>query len=959
MTTRNAVLYLWFSLVLLMISSVTAAAEVSLEKVLPFAASDEVRIAVEILTPAGESFLDLHAKISSCDDDSMLWSGYLGRALISGATTTQFSSRVTHLNPNLWTPSTPHLYRLNVRATRDEQTLAETKIRFGFRSFENHQGQFMLNGKPIYLRGVAINPPGRGIPEQVGFSREFAEDYIRFLKSHNVNIIRLHRTSQDWFDLCDELGMMIFQGCYGSPPGGKKTELPKDMDRTIELYKSRYFEEYVRHPSIIIYTLANELPYFGSLAEPYEAFVREAWLRLREWDPNRLYITNAGYGNGKSGEIFDFHRYWGWYYGSFLTYHVLRDYEPYKALREHPDDNPQPMTMTECVGCYNMPNGRFNLVFRQRASALGWTGYTENQPQADLEYHALSLKNSVELFRRLRKYNPKLAGIMPFTILFDRWSNISCFEDMSPKLAMKQMQISYQPVLLSWELWTPNVYSGSTILPIAHLVNDSVDFEDFPASVLEYALVASDGTMALSQRSALPSVPYSECRSAPVSIKLPAALSSGEYTLQGRVLVNGVVRSSNETHLYVQHTSKAAKSSSKSNRPTFIFDGAGETRDALRSLGFNVSVADDIRTIAADGCLIIGEDAFDASLSAASETLKNFVQAGGRVLVLRHEDWRGVASWLPLKFRALTASPIDVAYPQRHRPFVLGSFINPLRPNNPCFDGVPRERLTLWSDYTNWDESKTDFPRVFPVNAGFEIPAQEDLGCTAVLANYDNDLRGVALCEIFDGKGSVILCAFDLIRRCGLDPVAERLLVNVVEYAASQDVHEHAPRITEPIVWADFSTEKGVISGTHNGFLEEVVQVDPATDAILARNQNRAYGWNDDPGRLFRLRGRKPVGTGASLSSELFGADLTERSLGYARFFINVPGDRRMLSTLVENPSSERVPFQVNLNGIPTEGVWLEPEQMTEVTCSLPLAAEYLEIGYVSTVETVVLETRI
>src|SRR5206468_9724164 len=118
---------------------------------------------------------------------------------------------VSGLKPKIWSPASPTLYILEVFATRDGKTLATRKVRFGFRSFEIHDGQFQLNGQPIFLRGVAINPPGRGIPESVGESRKFAEDYVRFLKSQNLNIFRISTDeSQVWFDVCDELGMMLY-----------------------------------------------------------------------------------------------------------------------------------------------------------------------------------------------------------------------------------------------------------------------------------------------------------------------------------------------------------------------------------------------------------------------------------------------------------------------------------------------------------------------------------------------------------------------------------------------------------------------------------------------------------------------------------------------------------------------------------------------------------------------------
>ena len=88
------------------------------------------------------------------------------------------------------------------------------------------RGRILLNGRPIFLRGNAINPPDRNIPDSLEENRRFVEPYVRYLKSVGVNIIRLTRHSQVWFDVCDELGMMLFQGNYGTPKGGTARSAP-------------------------------------------------------------------------------------------------------------------------------------------------------------------------------------------------------------------------------------------------------------------------------------------------------------------------------------------------------------------------------------------------------------------------------------------------------------------------------------------------------------------------------------------------------------------------------------------------------------------------------------------------------------------------------------------------------------------------------------------------------------
>src|SRR5438477_514950 len=93
------------------------------------------------------------------------------------------------------------------------------------------------------LTGVQVE--GKIVHARTGESRKFAEDYVRFLKEKNVNIIRLTHDSQVWFDVCDELGMMVYQGQYGSPLGvvPGKQHPPENFKDSVEQYQ-RLFETY-------------------------------------------------------------------------------------------------------------------------------------------------------------------------------------------------------------------------------------------------------------------------------------------------------------------------------------------------------------------------------------------------------------------------------------------------------------------------------------------------------------------------------------------------------------------------------------------------------------------------------------------------------------------------------------------------------------------------------------------
>ena len=163
---------------------------------------------VELVASSDRAYTSrLTASITSCVDGSLLWKGELGKLSLNRSAEGQVCSyEVDGLSPELWSPSSPVLYQIEISGRG-----FSCGKRIGFRRFEMKGGNFYLNGKPLFLRGNAINPPGRGIPETLETSKEFAREYVRFLKSQNINIIRIP-TNQNWLDVCDEEGMMVFGG---------------------------------------------------------------------------------------------------------------------------------------------------------------------------------------------------------------------------------------------------------------------------------------------------------------------------------------------------------------------------------------------------------------------------------------------------------------------------------------------------------------------------------------------------------------------------------------------------------------------------------------------------------------------------------------------------------------------------------------------------------------------------
>ena len=127
--------------------------------------------------------------------------------------------------------------------------------------------------------------------------------------------------------------------------------------------------------------------------------------------------------------------------------------------------------------------------------------------------------------------NPDIAGVMPFTILFYNWSDIKTFAEMKPKPVAEQAAVSFQPVLLSWECWTGQVYAGTKLKAFAHVVNDSANCRDIQNPMIQYWIEDESGNKRCQDNVAMKTVAYYEVEKTRVSVDLPEDLQTGTYQI--------------------------------------------------------------------------------------------------------------------------------------------------------------------------------------------------------------------------------------------------------------------------------------------------------------------------------------------------------------------------------------------------------------------------------------------
>ncbi|MDR1384807.1 MAG: DUF4981 domain-containing protein [Planctomycetaceae bacterium] len=199
-------------------------------------------------------------------------------------------------NVDLWSAEKPNLYYFNVSSIQDSKQPVFTQV--GFRTSEIKDGQLLVNGKPILLKGV-----NRHEHDQINghtVSVESMIQDIQLMKQNNINAVRTSHYPNDprWYALCDQYGMYLIDEAnieshgmgYGAESLAKNPLFDKaHLDRTIRMY-----ERDKNHPSVIIWSLGNEAGNGTNFEATYD------W--LKEHDKTRP-VQYEGAGRSRNTDI--------------------------------------------------------------------------------------------------------------------------------------------------------------------------------------------------------------------------------------------------------------------------------------------------------------------------------------------------------------------------------------------------------------------------------------------------------------------------------------------------------------------------------------------------------------------------------------------------------------------------------------------------------------------------------
>ena len=174
-----------------------------------------------------------------------------------------FSKKIS--NPDKWTAETPNLYKVNLSLINPNGEVIESlNSKTGFRNIEIKNGQLLVNGKAIYVKGVNRHEHDK-LTGHVVTMESMIKDIV-LMKQNNINTVRTAHYPNDskWYELCDYYGLYVIDEAniesHGMGWDVEENTIAKDtlwLDAHLDRIK-RMVERDKNHPCIITWSLGNE-----------------------------------------------------------------------------------------------------------------------------------------------------------------------------------------------------------------------------------------------------------------------------------------------------------------------------------------------------------------------------------------------------------------------------------------------------------------------------------------------------------------------------------------------------------------------------------------------------------------------------------------------------------------------------------------------------------------------------
>ena len=214
----------------------------------------------------------------------------------------------------LWSPETPKLYQVEIEM--DGETL---KDEIGFRTIETRGKQILLNGEPIFLKGISIHeekPNGGGRANSV----EDAKTLLTWAKELGCNYVRLAHYPHNEYMVreAERMGIMVWSEipCYWTIDWTNEATYQNAQQQLHDMIARDH-----NRTNIIIWSIANETPHSAERDQFLGRLARYA----RSLDSTRLismamevtsasnFVNRLQDNMHELVDVVSFNQYIGWY----------------------------------------------------------------------------------------------------------------------------------------------------------------------------------------------------------------------------------------------------------------------------------------------------------------------------------------------------------------------------------------------------------------------------------------------------------------------------------------------------------------------------------------------------------------------------------------------------------------------------------------------------------------------
>lgn len=229
-----------------------------------------------------------------------------------------YASFEMKVKPQYWCPENPKLYDVILSSETDL-----VKDRIGFRTIETRGTEILLNGEPVFCKGVSIHEEMPYSASGRAYSEEHARTLLGWAKEMGCNFVRLahYPHNEHMVRVAEEMGLMVW------------SEIPVywtiqfDNPQTYANAESQLVDMITRdknRANVIIWSVANETPHGVARLE----FLKRLIAKTREMDPTRLVSAAMEKDNIDATtvtvkdelieyvDLISFNQYVGWYDGT-------------------------------------------------------------------------------------------------------------------------------------------------------------------------------------------------------------------------------------------------------------------------------------------------------------------------------------------------------------------------------------------------------------------------------------------------------------------------------------------------------------------------------------------------------------------------------------------------------------------------------------------------------------------